>query len=80
MILFRTEADAETAWSKVFEDASLALKGSILFSYSDGTNDIQEKLMEFMGVTPADLPTLRVITPEKMNKYMFENLENVSVD
>jgi len=43
----------------------------MLFSFSDGTVDIQEKLADFMGVTDADLPTLRAILPAKMAKYRY---------
>jgi protein disulfide isomerase len=43
----------------------------MLFSFSDKTNDIQNKLAEFMGVTDDDLPTLRCILPEKMTKFAY---------
>ena len=44
----------------------------MLFSFSDKSNDIQGKLADFMGVTDADLPTLRAILPAKMTKFAFE--------
>jgi protein disulfide-isomerase A1 len=71
LILFRKESQADEPWSKEFEIASKKFKGKMLFSFSDGSVDIQEKLADFMGVMDADLPTLRAITPEKMAKYRF---------
>jgi len=73
LILFRTEDDSSAPYTKVFEDASKAHKGKILFSYSDKTNDIQGKLADFMGVKDSDLPTLRAILPEKMTKFTSEH-------
>ena len=72
LILFRESADDDAAWVKVYEEASKAHKGKMLFSFSDKTNDIQGKLAEFMGVSDDDLPTLRCIIPEKMSKYAFD--------
>jgi protein disulfide-isomerase A1 len=72
LILFRTSADDSAAYNAVFEEASKAHKGKMLFSYSDATNDIQGKLADFMGVKDADLPTLRAIIPDKMTKFTHE--------
>lgn len=47
----------------------------MLFSFSDKSNDIQGKLADFMGVTDADLPTLRAILPNKMTKYAFDGFD-----
>jgi len=54
---------------KVYKEAAVAHKGKMLFSYAGSANSIQEKLKEFMGVTDADMPTLRAILPEKMKKF-----------
>jgi protein disulfide isomerase len=69
LILFRDKADDEAAYVKIYEQASQAHKGKILFSFSDKSNDIQGKLADFMGVSDSDLPTLRAIIPAKMTKY-----------
>lgn len=71
LILFRQASDDGAEWVRIYEEASKAHKGKMLFSFSDKTNDIQGKLAEFMGVTDDDLPTLRCILPEKMSKYAF---------
>lgn len=80
IILFRKESQADDEFVKQFAAASQAYKGKMLFSYSDGTVDIQEKLADFMGVQEADLPTLRAITPEKMMKYKFEDTVSLTAD
>lgn len=69
LFLFRAEGDAESAFQKTFEEAATAHKGKILFSYSGVTDGIQERLAEFIGVTAADLPTLRALLPEGMKKF-----------
>jgi hypothetical protein len=69
LFLFRDEKDADSAFQKTFEEAAHAHKGKILFSYSGVTDGIQERLAEFVGVTAADLPTLRGMKPEGMLKY-----------
>lgn len=68
--MFRAEGDSESAFQKTFEEAAVAHKGKILFSYSGVTDGIQERLAEFIGVTAADLPTLRAIVPDGMKKYV----------
>lgn len=77
-ILFRKEGQASEAFSTQFELASKEHKGKLLFSYSDGSVDIQEKLADFMGVSESDFPTLRVITPAKMLKFKFEDTEHLT--
>jgi len=72
LILFRSADDESAEFVKVYDEASKAHKGKMLFSFSDKSNDIQSKLADFMGVTDADLPTLRAILPAKMTKYAFE--------
>jgi len=80
MILFRKESQADDEFVKNFAQASEDHKGKMLFAFSDGTVDIQEKLADFMGVTDADLPTLRAITPEKMQKFKFEDTVGLTAD
>jgi protein disulfide-isomerase A1 len=41
----------------------------MLFAYADAVGGIQERLAEFMGVTAADLPTLRAVLPADMKKF-----------
>jgi protein disulfide-isomerase A1 len=69
LFLFRGPDDADSAFQKTFEEAAVAHKGKILFSYSGVTDGIQERLAEFIGVTAADLPTLRGMKPDGMLKY-----------
>lgn len=48
------------------------MKGKILFSTSGVTEGIQERLGEFIGVTSADLPTVRIVSPEgELKKFMY---------
>jgi len=83
MILFTDEKD--TKYQGAFAEAAASLKGKILFSYSGVTGGIQERLGEFIGVTKADLPTLRIVSPgASLEKYVWEGkvadltTENVS--
>merc|ERR1712166_1205953 len=73
LILFRKEEDNESAFQKVFEEAAVAFKGKILFSYAGSANQIQGKLAEFMGVTEEDYPTIRALLPANMKKFQFES-------
>lgn len=71
MILFTEEADP--AYKKTFGEAAKNLKGKILFSHSGVSSGIQERLGEFIGVTKADLPTMRIISPgASLEKYVWE--------
>jgi len=69
LFLFRGPGDADAAFQKTFEEAASTHKGKILFSYSGVTDGIQQRLAEFIGVTEADLPTLRGMIPDGMKKY-----------
>lgn len=69
-VLFRSAAtDGDAAFMATFKEAATAHKGKMLFSYSDVSGGIQERLAEFMGVSAADLPTLRAILPADMKKF-----------
>lgn len=72
LILFRAAADADSAFQTTFNEAAVTHKGKILFAYSDVASGIQERLAEFMGVISDDLPTLRVIKPADMKKYVSD--------
>lgn len=68
--MFRDNAvDKDAAFMKTFADAAHAHNGKILFAYGDAVGGIQERLAEFMGVTKANLPTLRAIVPADMKKF-----------
>ena len=74
VILFRNKAtDDDAAFMTTFKDAAVTHKGKMLFTYSDVSEGIQERLAEFMGVTKDNLPTLRAILPADMKKYESEN-------
>lgn len=72
IILFRGSDDKDAAFMETFKTAATTHKGKMLFSYSDVSGGIQERLAEFMGVTKTDLPTLRAILPKDMKKYESE--------
>jgi len=72
IVLFRTGKDTDAAFMKTFEDAAKANKGKMLFSYSDISSGIQEKLAEFMGVKSESLPILKAILPADMKKFDCE--------
>jgi protein disulfide-isomerase A1 len=72
LILFRAETDKDSTFQKTFEEAAVAHKGKILFSYAGTANQIQSKLAEFMGVTEEDFPTLRALLPADMKKFNFD--------
>lgn len=81
LILFRAETDAESTFQKTFEEAAVANKGKILFSYAGTANQIQGKLAEFMGVTEEDFPTLRALLPADMKKFNFDgDVKTVTLD
>lgn len=71
LILFRDSKDDDEAYVKAYAQAAADHRGKMLFSFTDKSHDIQEKLAEFMGVEETDLPTLRAINPSKMTKYVF---------
>uniref|UniRef100_A0A7S3CQC5 Protein disulfide-isomerase n=1 Tax=Strombidium rassoulzadegani TaxID=1082188 RepID=A0A7S3CQC5_9SPIT len=72
VFLFRSAEDKDAAFMKTFEEAALAHKGKMLFSYSDISDGIQSRIAEFMGVTKDQLPVLRAILPADMKKYECE--------
>ena len=49
---------------------------------SDVQEGIQKRLAEFIGVDERDLPTIRLLDPKAMKKYLYpsENLGNLTVD
>jgi protein disulfide-isomerase A1 len=70
LILFDTAR--EGSHHEAFAQASKDAKGKILFSTSGVAGGIQERLAEFIGVTEADCPTLRLINPaEEMRKFQY---------
>ena len=81
LFLFRGAEDADKPFMTVFADAAKAHKGKMLFSYSGVSDGIQERLAEFVGVTAADLPTLRALQPADMKKFVWDgDLAALSVD
>jgi protein disulfide isomerase len=56
---------------KTYAEAAKTHKGKVLFSHSGISEGIQERLAEFMGVTQADLPVLRIIMPAEMKKFQM---------
>lgn len=69
LFLFRSKSDESASFMTVFEEAAKAHKGKMLFTYADVSGGIQERLAEFIGVTAADLPTLRALMPADMKKF-----------
>ena len=80
LILFTEETGQ--AWQDTFAAAAKELKGEILFVTSGVTDGIQSRLAEFIGVTSADMPTLRLISPEEsMLKFVWEgDVSSMTVD
>lgn len=71
VILFTEEADQD--YQNVYKQAAKDLQGQILFVTSGVSEGIQSRLAEFVGVEAADMPTLRLISPEEnMLKYIWE--------
>lgn len=71
LILFTQDSGAD--YQAVFQQAANDLNGQILFVTSGVTDGIQSRLAEFLGVTEADTPTLRLISPsDTMLKYVYE--------
>lgn len=73
LFLFRSRSDSESAFAKVFKEASEKLKGQILFVVSGVTDGIQQRLGEFIGVDEKQLPTIRLLDPaDNMKKFTYE--------
>jgi len=71
LILFTQETG--TDYQAAYQQAANDLNGQILFVTSGVTEGIQSRLAEFLGVTEADTPTLRLISPsDTMLKYVYE--------
>lgn len=81
IFLFRSNSDADSAYSKVFAEAAQTLKGQILFVVSGVTDGIQQRLGEFIGVEEGHLPTIRILDPaNNMKKYTFDGkTESITV-
>lgn len=72
LFLFRTAADSDKDFVKVFAEAASTLKGEILFVVSGVTDGIQQRLGEFIGVDESALPTIRLLDPsDNMKKYTW---------
>lgn len=82
LFLFRSKADSEADFAKVFKEASETLKGEILFVVSGVSEGIQQRLGEFIGVEEKNLPTLRLLDPaDNMKKFTFDGKTNeITVD
>lgn len=82
LFLFRSAADADKDFSKVFAEAAKTLKGEIIFVVSGVTDGIQQRLGEFIGVDESMLPTIRVLDPaNNMKKFTFPGkAESITVD
>lgn len=80
VILFTNEKD--TAYGKVWAEAANTLKGDILFVVSGTKEGIQSRLAEFIGVTEADTPTIRLLSPgDEMAKFVYPgSVPSVSID
>jgi protein disulfide-isomerase A1 len=71
LVMFRKgETDADSAFMDAFKEAAKQNKYKAKFAYSDiEGDDMQNILKEMMGITEADLPTLRAYNPEGNLKY-----------
>jgi len=82
LFLFRSASDSESAFSKVFKEASDKFKGEILFVVSGVTDGIQQRLGEFVGVEEKNLPTMRLLDPaDNMKKFTYSGkVEDITVE
>jgi len=82
LFLFRSEADSDKSFSKIFSEAASALKGEIIFVVSGVTDGIQQRLGEFIGVEESALPTIRILDPANdMKKFTFPaKAEGITVE
>lgn len=82
LVLFRTKADTDSSFSKVFKEASEKLKGEILFVTSGVSEGIQQRLGEFIGVDDKLIPTLRLLDPaNNMKKYTYSgSMDSLTVE
>jgi protein disulfide-isomerase A1 len=81
IFLFRSNADADKPFAQTFAEAAKKLKGEILFVVSGVSEGIQQRLAEFIGVDESHVPTIRILDPTGMKKFLFEGkTESISVD
>lgn len=80
IILFTEETDSVP--QQAFKEASENMQGEILFVQSGVSDGIQSRLAEFIGVTKADLPTVRIIDPaNEMRKFKYDgDLSSITFD
>jgi protein disulfide isomerase len=81
--VFYKENDPQSqAYKDILTEASAQLKGKILMAYSQVEVDIGKRLGDFIGVTPAMVPTVRIVNPsaEKIVKFELpEDIKEVTV-
>ena len=80
VILFTNEKDS--SYGQVWAEAASQLKGDILFVVSGTKDGIQSRLAEFIGVTDADTPTIRLLVPgDEMAKYLYPgSIASITID
>jgi protein disulfide-isomerase A1 len=67
------EAECCKAPQAALKEAASALKGKILLSYADLTEDLGQRLAEYVGVTDKDTPCVRIVSPrdDDVRKYLY---------
>lgn len=75
LFLFIKSKDAECckAPQAALTEAANTLKGKILLSYAELSEDLGNRLAEYVGVTEADLPCVRIVSPsdDDVKKYLY---------
>ena len=65
--------EAEKTFDEIANDIAVELKGKIQIVVTDIQDDLEKRLAEYIGVTNADLPTVRIHdTREDLKKYNME--------
>ena len=85
VFLFSQKRDIETnRLREIFREASNKVKNAehdVSFVVSDVVDGIQKRLAEFIGVDERDLPTIRILDPSTMKKYLYmKELSSVTSD
>ena len=84
MFYFRKKRENDPKLIAIFKEAGYKMKEAeedILFVVSDVVEGIQKRLAEFIGVDERHLPTLRLLDPSNMKKYLYEGtVDEMSIE
>jgi protein disulfide-isomerase A1 len=74
LFFYRTRGtDSEKTLDDLANGMAIELKGKIQIIVTDITDGVEERLGEYIGITKADLPTIRIAdTREELKKFIME--------